>query len=85
MANERLIGLFRELNAELATHVGLDPGERAGAEATLAQLRRLGLGAGAGAASAHGLEALAVRFEADHPAIAATLRQVADQLGKAGI
>jgi hypothetical protein len=28
---------------------------------------------------------LAVRFEADHPAMAATLRQIADLLGKAGI
>jgi hypothetical protein len=28
---------------------------------------------------------LAVRFEADHPAMASTLRQIADLLGKAGI
>lgn len=28
---------------------------------------------------------LAARFEADHPTIAATLRQIADALGKAGI
>jgi hypothetical protein len=31
------------------------------------------------------LEALAVRFEADHPALADTLRQIVDALGKAGI
>jgi len=31
------------------------------------------------------LERLAVQFEADHPALAETLRQLVDALGKAGI
>jgi hypothetical protein len=31
------------------------------------------------------LEALAVRFETDHPALAQVLRQLIDALGKAGI
>jgi len=31
------------------------------------------------------LEALAVRFEAEHPALAQVLRQLIDALGKAGI
>jgi hypothetical protein len=31
------------------------------------------------------LEALAVKFESDHPALAGILRQLADTLGKAGI
>lgn len=31
------------------------------------------------------LEAFAVRFDADHPALAASLRQLVDLLGKAGI
>lgn len=31
------------------------------------------------------LEALAARFDADHPALAQTLRQLIDYLGKAGI
>lgn len=31
------------------------------------------------------LEALAVRFEADHPALAGVLRQIMDTLAKAGI
>lgn len=31
------------------------------------------------------LEALAVQFEAEHPALAGVLRQLADALGKAGI
>jgi hypothetical protein len=32
-----------------------------------------------------GLESLAVKFEADHPAVAEGLRRLADTLGKAGI
>ena len=41
----------------------------------------------AAAAEAHTprLEALAVQFEADHPALAALLRRLVDLLGKAGI
>jgi hypothetical protein len=31
------------------------------------------------------VEALAVRFEADHPSLAGVLRQIIDTLGKAGI
>jgi hypothetical protein len=34
---------------------------------------------------AHRLEELAVRFEAEHPALARALRQLMDALGKAGI
>jgi hypothetical protein len=37
------------------------------------------------AATAPRLEALAVRFEAEHPSIAQLLRQIGDLLGKAGI
>jgi hypothetical protein len=37
------------------------------------------------AAAAPRLEALAVRFEAEHPSIAQLLRQIGDLLGKAGI
>jgi len=32
-----------------------------------------------------GLESLAVKFEADHPALAESLRRLADTLAKAGI
>jgi len=48
----------------------------------VADIERLGLAA---PTTPGGLEILAVRFEADHPAVAATLRQVGDLLGKAGI
>lgn len=35
--------------------------------------------------SASGVESFAVKFEADHPALADTLRRLADALAKAGI
>lgn len=38
-----------------------------------------------GRESVSGLEALAARFDADHPALAQTLRQLIDFLGKGGI
>jgi hypothetical protein len=47
-----------------------------------------GAGADVGGAvggSAPRLESLAVRFEADHPSLAATLRRLIDLLGNAGI
>jgi hypothetical protein len=42
------------------------------------------LGGGASQAEVR-LESLAVKFEASHPALAETLRQVIDTLGKAGL
>src|ERR1700742_3136242 len=41
--------------------------------------------AGATEANTSRLEALAVRFEADHPALAATLRRLVDLLSEVGI
>ena len=37
------------------------------------------------AAAPHGLEALAVGFEADHPSLSASLRQFIELLGQAGL
>ncbi len=46
----------------------------------------LGRGVQGGASQAEvQLESLAVKFEASHPALAGTLRQVIDTLGKAGL
>ncbi|HTX04744.1 MAG TPA: DUF4404 family protein [Steroidobacteraceae bacterium] len=49
--------------------------------------RALGRGGARKAASthAHRLESLAVRFEADHPALAEVIREVIDALVKVGI
>ena len=82
MVSENVLKLLRELDAQLASLTRLEPEARPSADAVARQLARLGAQPATGA---HGLEALAVRFEAEHPAAAATLRQLADQLGKAGI
>ena len=42
-------------------------------------------GSGAAEANTSRLEALAVRFEADHPSLAATLRRLVDLLSEVGI
>jgi hypothetical protein len=47
--------------------------------------RTLGAGGGAAPQAAPRLEQLAVKFEASHPALAETLREVIDTLGKGGI
>ena len=85
MPTEPLNVRLRALRAELAGVERLDPDGQSAAGALLAELRRLIEEAAGPAATPGGLEALAVRFEADHPSVAAALRQVADQLGKAGI
>jgi hypothetical protein len=85
MSNEPLNALLRGLHAELARAPSLDAEARRLLGLVLGDLERLGAGAAGGHPTPGGLEALAVRFEADHPAMAAALRQVADLLGKAGI
>ena len=47
--------------------------------------RTLGQGAAPKEANTSRLEALAVRFEADHPALAASLRRLVDLLSEVGI
>jgi hypothetical protein len=91
MSNEELKGLLTRLHGELGSAKGLDEESRRLLGVVVADIERMGLGQAAGArpaggmATPGGLESLAVRFEADHPATAAVLRQVADVLGKAGI
>jgi hypothetical protein len=80
-----LVTLLSEALAELRTRAALDAEARGAADAVAAEFRRLGVERGHAQSTASRLDALAVRFEADHPAAAAALRQLADQLGKAGI
>jgi hypothetical protein len=47
--------------------------------------RVLQSGAGRGAPVSDRLEALVLRYEADHPAVAGAMRQLIDALAKAGI
>lgn len=83
MTSESTSDLLGRTHAALATATTLDPAARAAAELVAGDLVRLGVTPTR--ATPHGLEALAVRFEADHPALAATLRQVAGMLANAGI
>lgn len=93
MSSQDLPTLLRQLHAELARAQSLDPESRRLLDVVVDDLRRVNAAdappAGAPAPGAHatpgGLEDLAVRFEADHPAMAAALRRLADVLGKAGI
>jgi hypothetical protein len=82
MSSEQLNSLLQRLHEELARAATLDGESRRLLGVVVADIERLGL---ATPTTPGGLETLAVRFEADHPAVAATLRQVGDLLGKAGI
>ena len=85
--DESLRDLLRRVHDRLSRTGTVDPESREllvsltqDIERTLADRRAAG-----GDAPAQRLEALAVRFEADHPALAQVLRQLIDALGKAGI
>ena len=82
MSSQQLNPLLQRLHEELARAQTLDGESRRLLDLVLADIERLGV---AVPTTPGGLETLAVRFEADHPAVAAALRQVGDLLGKAGI
>jgi hypothetical protein len=97
---ESLQVLLAKVHERLNEAGSVDTASREQLRQVIADLERA-LGQGSvtgpkGAASASGvagtveastprLESLAVRFEADHPGLAATLRRLIDLLGKAGI
>jgi hypothetical protein len=82
MSSEQLNSLLARLHEELGRATTLDGESRRLLGVVLADMEKLGFAA---PTTPGGLETLAVRFEADHPAVAAALRQVGDLLGKAGI
>ena len=79
---------LRELLARLRSHLSAGPpvrdAERVQLDKALEALEP-GSGAGAAAGTLLRLERMAVRFEVSHPALAETLREIADTLGKGGI
>ena len=85
MTHDSLAVRLRALTLELNRLPGLDAETRHAADRFASELERLGVGMPGARPTAGSLEALAVRFEAEHPALAAALRQGADLLGKAGI
>jgi hypothetical protein len=88
MSGQDLQTLLRQLHTELGRARSLDPESRRLLDVVVDDLRRAGAAEPArlgSHATPGGMEALAVRFEVEHPAMAAALRRVADVLAKAGI
>jgi D-alanyl-D-alanine dipeptidase len=87
MAQERLRELLARVHERLRSGAHKhDPDSRRQLDTVMRDIDR-DLDDANAAAAAHNprLESLAVRFEAGHPALAETLREVADALVKAGI
>lgn len=86
MSHSDLRNLLAQLHARLGNAPSLDAEDRRLLTTALSDIEAaLAKGATAGTPPAGGVESLAVKFEADHPALAETLRRVADTLAKAGI
>jgi hypothetical protein len=87
--SESLDQSLAKLHVELAGASGVDEHARTLLRQVLADIERLlreGEGVAAGSAAApHRLEAMAGEFESKHPALAASLRQFIDLLGKTGL
>ncbi len=85
MAEETLRELLARVHEHLSAAAPVAAEERRQLTTVLHDIERaLGAG-GEGGGSAPRLEQLAVRFQATHPALAGSLQQLVDLLGKAGI
>ena len=84
MSKQTLDQALKRLHAELQGSPRLDAESRGLLDTIAADVGRARGTAGA-AAHASRLEELAVRFEADHPQLAARLRGIADALGRVGL
>jgi hypothetical protein len=85
MGKTELDDLLRQLHARLGAASSLDAEDR---RLLTAVARDIEMALGRrdlDARSASGLDGLAAKFEANHPALADILRQLVDALGKAGI
>jgi hypothetical protein len=86
MSRQDLRELLTQLHARLNGAQSLDEEERTQLVTVLRDIETvLGKQEAAVERSKPRLEALAVKFEADHPALADSIRQLADLLAKAGI
>lgn len=85
MGKSELDDLLEQLHARLGAARSVDAEDRQLLTTVLRDIEALLGNRDARPATAHGLEALAVKFEADHPALADGLRRLVDALGKAGI
>lgn len=79
-------GRLRELLARLREHLSAGTPLRADDRERLdTVMEAIGAPGASSAGALLRLERLAVRFEASHPALAETLREIIDTLGKGGI
>ena len=85
MSHESLRELLARLRSHLNTPSPMDADARRQLGGVSSDLEHALGGQGGAAAAVPRLEALAVRFEAGHPALAETLREIIDALAKAGI
>jgi hypothetical protein len=85
MGESELDDLLRQLHTRLGDARSLDAEDRRLLTAVVRDIEAVLGKPDVHAQSATGLDALAVKFEADHPALADTLRRLVDALGKAGI
>ena len=85
MSGEDLRALLAQLHERLGETRSLDPEARALLTTVARDIEQALASEDASAVSAEPVEALAVRFEADHPSLAGVLRQIMDTLRKAGI
>jgi len=85
MEQDDLRGLLTQVHTRLASGVALSADDKRLLATVLGDIEKALTTSGAAAPDTSGLESLAVKFEADHPALAGTLRRVVDTLGKAGI
>jgi hypothetical protein len=87
MSDEELGELLARLHTRLGRAKSLDAESRTLLAAAARDIETTLARSGGGTAkkAPERLESLAVRFEADHPAIAEVLREIVDTLGRAGI
>ena len=85
MNDKELDALLAELHVRLKRARSLDPEARKLLATVARDIENALENDDPGAIAAEPVEALAVRFEADHPSLAGVLRQIMDTLGKAGI
>jgi hypothetical protein len=85
MSDEDLRELLAQLHTRLGRAKSLDDESRKLLTTVARDIETTLARSGAAKKAPERLEALAVRFETDHPAIAEVLREIVDTLGRAGI
>jgi len=85
MGQDELDELLEQLHSRLAATHSIDADDRRRLTTALRDIESVLGKRDAPPAQGHGLEAFAVKFEAEHPVLADALRRLADAVGKAGI